>query len=241
MLTEPNKEGHFNEAISFINKHQKLFPVEEVKDIYQYIKNYCIKKINEGNAGYTRKLFELYNIILSNRRMMYHDYFSQWEFKNLVTISLRLNEKKWCNDFIKKYINYLVPSERVNAFNYNMAYWYWYEKKYHLSLKLLQKVEFTDVVYQLDSRAVILKIYYETDDYESLYYHLSAFRAFLRRNIAVAENLRVQYSNLIRYTSKIARHGLKESKLREIKKELMGEKKVADKGWLEMQVSLLGN
>ncbi len=239
MLTEPQNENHYTEGLGFINKHEQFFTVEEVKDAYQYIKNYCIKKINAGNPVYTQKLFDLYKTILGNRRMMYHDYFSQWEFKNLVTISLRLKEKKWCFDFIKKYINYLKPGERSNALNYNMAYWYWSEKKYHLSLKLLQKVEFTDVVYQLDSRAVILKIYYETDDYDSLFYHLSAFRAYLRRNTAVSETLRIQYSNLIRYTLRIARHGLNKQKMTEVKKALKSEIRVADKGWLEKQIEVL--
>lgn len=239
MITEPGNENHFSIGLDFINKNEKYFTVEEVKDAYLYIKNYCIKKINAGNQLYTQKLFDLYKTILSNRRMMYHDYFSPWEFKNLVTISLRLQENEWCYHFIKRYINYLAPGERVNAFNYNMAYWYWSEKKYHLSLKLLQRVEFTDVVYQLDSRAVILKIYYETDDYESLFYHLSAFRAYLRRNTAVSETLRIQYSNLIRYTSRIARHGLNKQKISEIKNALRSETKVADKGWLEKQVELI--
>jgi len=237
MLKQPAVEKHFADVNEFIEKHKHLFPVEEEKDLYNYIKNYCIKKINEGDTAYLRKLFEIYKNILADRRMMNHDYFSQWEFKNLVTISLRLNEGAWCKQFIKKYINHLAPPERVNAFNYNMAYLYWYEKKFRLSLKMLQKVEFTDVVYQLDSRAVILKIYYETDDEDSLYYHLSAFRAFLRRNRAISENLREQYSNLIRYTARISRHGWNFKKWQEIKADLQKNIRIADKGWLELQLA----
>jgi len=241
MLSEPDQEKHFTEGLKFINKYKKLFPVEEEKDLYQYIKNYCVKKINEGHISYTRKLFEIYKSILDNKRLMNHDYFPQWEFKNLVTISLRLNESEWCRKFIDSYISYLSPPERLNAYNYNLAYLCWFEKKYNLSLKLLQKVEFTDVVYQLDSRAVILKIYYETSEEESLYYHLSAFKAFLRRNTAISESLRIQYSNLIRYTAKLARHGWNKRKRLEIKNELKQDIRIADKTWLEKQLDLLNS
>lgn len=84
-----------------------------------------------------------------------------------------------------------------------------------------KKVEFTDVFYQLDSRVLQLKIYFESDDYENLFYHISAFRIFLKRNNSISENQRTIYRNLVRFKAKLARTGISRIKWKRIAAELI--------------------
>jgi hypothetical protein len=118
---------------------------------------------------------------------MNHDYLSQWEYKNIVTLGLRLKENKWVRDFIRKHLHHLAPHERKNALTYNSAMLGYHEKNYRLTLKLLREVEFSDLYYALDSRSLLMKVYYETDDPETLLYHISAFKIFLRRNKFISD------------------------------------------------------
>ncbi|MEO8149549.1 MAG: hypothetical protein ABI723_18055 [Bacteroidia bacterium] len=239
-LTEPQNEKHFETLRIILLKYGEQFKPADLKDMYQYLKNYCVKKLNEGDASYTKKLFEIHKNILANKRIMNHDWLSEWEYKNIVTISLRLNEKKWCRDFINKYISYLKPGARTNALTYNLAYWYYYDNDYKQTLKQLQKVEFTDVFYQLDARVLQLKIYFETDDYETLFYHVSAFRIFLKRNKSISEYQRTIYRNLVKFTAKLARAGVSKIKLKKVSTELASINQVADKKWLEQKLEELG-
>src|SRR6185436_12065335 len=63
-LTEPGKEKHLEQLEALLKNHANLFPPPELSDMYQYVKNYCVKKINQGDAAYQRRLFEIYKTML---------------------------------------------------------------------------------------------------------------------------------------------------------------------------------
>lgn len=238
-LEEPEEEKHFYSLQKEISKHHHLFPVEELSNLYQYIKNYCVKKINSGVTDYLRVLFSIYKQMLENRRIMYHDYFSQWEFKNVVSISLRLGEKEWCRTFIYKYINYLDPGERKNALTFNLAYLNFINGYFKTAIRMLRDVEFTDVFYKIDSRVILLKCYYEMDDFETYFYHASAFRLFLLRNRQISPYQKRINRNLIIFLSKLMRSGASPTKIRRLKEDVLKEKNVADLNWLLEKIDQL--
>jgi len=231
-LTEPGTENHFEKLKALLEESKHLFPVEDMIDMYQYVKNYCIKMINMGNDGYRQKLFRIYKNILADTRIMNHGHLSQWEFKNIVTLGLRLKEVKWVGDFIRRYIHYLAPHERKNALTYNSAMLGYHEKNYRQTLKLLREVEFSDLYYALDSRSILMKVYFETDDFETMLYHIVAFKTFLSRNKLISDYQREIYRNYIRYTLKLFRAGTNVKKLALLRKEISTEKNISDRNWL---------
>ena len=123
-LKDPENESAFREVQGLLKEDSVLFPPGEAGELYQYIKNYCVRKINQGNVDYIRTLFQIYQSMLKNEAFMRHTFLSQWEYKNIVSISLRLNERAWCESFINKYNHYLKPEEQQNALAYNLAYFY---------------------------------------------------------------------------------------------------------------------
>ncbi|HKR04334.1 MAG TPA: hypothetical protein VJY62_06810 [Bacteroidia bacterium] len=231
-LTEPGNENHFMELKNSVAQNGHLFPVNELKELYQYVKNYCIKKINSSQPEYIQALFSIYKEMLTDRRLMYDDYFSQWEFKNVVNISLRLNEKEWCKNFIPKYINYLKPSERKNALAFNLAYLHFMNGNFKEAIKRLKDVEFTDVFYKVDSKVILMKCYYELDEIEFFFYHASAFRLFLLRNRQLSPYQKRMNRNLIIFLSRLVRAGMSPVKIARLKKEVLEEKSIADLNWL---------
>lgn len=231
-------EESFLKSIELVKEHAHLLKPGEVAELYQYVKNYCVRKINQGNRDYLRRLLDIYKTMLSNKPLMKHDYLSQWEFKNIVSISLRLNEKKWCEEFIARYINYLKPEEQSNALAYNLAYSYFIDNDYKKAIRKLQEVELKDVFYQLDARVILLKCYFELDDYDSFFYQVSSFRLFLLRNKSVSEYQKNINRNLISFLAAIMRAGTSKAKLRKIKAEIEAEKNVADLNWLMNKVQI---
>jgi hypothetical protein len=238
-LTEPEKEKHFMELKDLVARNGLLFPVGELKELYQYIKNYCIKKINSSYPEYIKILFDIYKEMLADKRLMRHDYFSQWEFKNVVNISLRLNEKEWCKSFIPKYINYLKPAERRNALTFNLAYMHFINGNFKEAIKRLKDVEFTDVFYKVDSKVILMKCYYELDEIEFFFYHSSAFRLFLLRNRQLSPYQKKINRNLIIFLSKLVRAGTSPVKIERLKKEALKEKNIADLNWLLEKIKIM--
>jgi hypothetical protein len=235
-LTQPDVEENFFFLLELLKKNEQNFSIDELRDMFSYAFNYCIKKINLGNQSFRLTLCNTYKLALQNKVLYKESCLSQWDFKNIVTLSLRLNDFKWCYDFIETQKEYLPANEKENAYNYNLANYYFFKKEFSKTLKLLHKVSFTDIYYQLDSRSVLLKTYYETSDLDALQYHITAFRNFLKRNHSVSEYQLSIYSNLVKYTQRLLAAGNSKTKLLKLKKEVALNKSVADVQWLEQKI-----
>ena len=77
-------------------------------------------------------------------------------------------------------------------------------KRYGSVLELLQKANYRDPLLNLAAKTLLLKTYYETDEYDLLQSHLDAMRNYLHRKRVLGYH-RTNYLNIIRYTEKITR------------------------------------
>lgn len=231
-LLESGKEEHFHQLRKLLTEHETEFDLKELREMYQYVLNYCIKKINLGDIAWQKTLFETFRVTLANKVLLSEGYLSHWDYKNIVTISLRQKEYDWAKKFIERYRKELLPAGRENAYRYNLANLSFNTGDYSRALKLLQEVEFSDVYYQLDAKSILLKTYFELDDAEPFFYHASAFRIFLQRNKLISDYQRTIYLNLIRYTSQLLRAAGARKKIMEIRKKVEANRNVADLNWL---------
>jgi len=239
-LRESKKEQHYKKLKLLLTQHIDKFPQAELNDMYVFAQNYCIKQINVGNTDYLHELFDNYKILLEKKIIFDGKYIPQFDFKNIVTVALRLEEYDWVQDFILQNKINLRPDFRKNAINYNLARLHFSRKEYSGALKLLLAVEFTDVYYHLDSKALLLKTYYELDDIEPLFSLISTFKVYLRRNKLISDYQRTIYNNLIKFVNKLTRVKLGSKKpLSEIETEIAQVKEIADLTWLNNRVAEL--
>ncbi|MBK6838232.1 MAG: hypothetical protein IPG90_08085 [Bacteroidetes bacterium] len=235
-LTESGNEIHFEKLKQFLVEKGELFSIKEQKEVVQYLKNFCIKQINLGKTEFVEKLFEIYKLSLHNKKILRSEFMSPWEYKNIVTIGLRMKEYNWVKKFIDDYNRFLEPAQQKNALVYNLANWHFFRAEFSETLKLFQEVEFTDLYYQLDVRAILLKAYYSLGDEETFYYHASAFRSFLSRNGLVSEYQRKIYRNFVRYVVRLMRDSGNAKKLNQLLEEVREVRQIADFRWLEEKV-----
>ncbi|MFM7725647.1 MAG: hypothetical protein ACKO7B_03015, partial [Flavobacteriales bacterium] len=156
-LMQPDDESFVDRFADFLQKEGRRFPYAEQREFFQYLKNFCVKKLNTGRTEYTRRLFEIYKLNLADKQLLADEPMSPFEFKNIVTIALRLGEFKWVKAFIPSHLSFLDPEHRANAELYNQANLHYFMKDYKTTFRLLQKVEFNDVFYALDARSILLK------------------------------------------------------------------------------------
>lgn len=236
-LTEPEEEGHYARLLELLEEHRESFNDSEVFDMYIYAKNYCIVKINRGHADYTRQLFEFYRTILNNRIIYKNGQLNQWDFKNIVTLGLRLDEFTWTGKFIEQYAPDLPIQDRDNAYSYNMANLEFSRANYDRTMTLLQEVEFTDVYYHLDSKTLLLKTYYEKEEWDAMQSLIEAFKIYLKRNKLIPAYQRRVYGNLVYFASKLlrARRGRKID-LGALLEEMDERKEIANSEWLRLKV-----
>jgi len=202
MLTSDDHEKYFFQLKKLTQENESNFNIEELRSIYGYAQNYCIRRLNQGDTDYLHQLYEIYNHILNNGLVFADNKNMQWEFKNFVSIGLRLKEYDWTFKIINIFKDKLPEDVRQNSYTYNLANYYYETGDYKKATKLLNSVEFTDIYYNLDSKAMLLKIYYTLEEEESFYALVSAFGIYLRRNKLISTDSADVYNNLLRFTKK---------------------------------------
>ncbi|MBL4716075.1 MAG: hypothetical protein JKX95_05520 [Bacteroidia bacterium] len=238
-LLESDDISHFNNLKKLLKENADKFPIHETKDMFDYARNYCLKKINTGNHEFLHELFDIDKTLLEKEIIFVEKYLSPWTYKNMTTVALRLQEFDWAKSFVENYRNRLAPEYRENAYAFNLANIHFYRKEYSKAIRLLQKVEFSDVYYHLDSKTMLLKIYYETEDYDALSSLLDAFYMSLKRNKLVSDYMRTTYINLIRFIRKAIKLRDNETdKFENLIVKIKETKKVANLNWLIKQLQL---
>lgn len=217
---------------------------EEAKEICAYIQNYCVKRINEGRQEFLQELFNLFRFMLEQELVLDGSVLSQWTYKNIVTVGLRLKAFEETEEFIHTWYQRLPEKDRDNAYYYNLAALHYESHDYAKAKKLLSRVHFTDPVYYLDGHAILLKIYFEEGAEDAIISLNETVRIYLLR-LKLLNKQQIQlYRNLFRFTLRLyrLRHNAAHLSAREqhqilnkILLEADAQLQVANRQWLLMQ------
>ncbi|MCH8330508.1 MAG: hypothetical protein IH946_03865 [Bacteroidetes bacterium] len=233
LLKEEDDEIHYKRLKKLLEKHSRKFQLEELREMYTHALNFCIKKANTGQREYLYKLLDVYKSALPKGILDEGKFLSPWNYKNIVTAGLRVGETDWVKHFIEEYKVRLEKKYRDNAYTYNTARYHFHIKEYDEVIGLLQKVEYEDIYYNLSSKSMLLKIFYETDESDQLYSLLDSFEIYLRRNKLISSYHKTNYLNLVKYTRKLLRLPPKDkAKADKLRKELEAASNVSDRKWL---------
>ncbi|MEM1321012.1 MAG: hypothetical protein AAGG75_12235 [Bacteroidota bacterium] len=225
-----HSELNFNELKMLINRHWKLFPPSEIRDIYLFTINYCIKRLNAGDKEYIREAFELFRSGLENETLLEEGFISSFTYKNITRLGVALKEHQWVEQFLENYKNYLHPRIKDNAWRYNLAFFFFQQEKYKSAMQLLVLVEFKDTLNNLDARRMLLKSYFELGEYDALDSLLDSFSRYINRQKELGYH-KDNYLNLIRFVKKVI-HTNEKEKLKELKADILNTSALAEKEWL---------
>jgi hypothetical protein len=237
-LQDPDDEKPFDEIQQLLKLHRKKFGQLELLDIYQFLQNYFIKRINLGDKDSEKSLFENYKQMLSLGLLTLNGEMSQWNYKNISTIGLRLKEYDWVMQFISQHKRFLDADSANTAYAYNMANVLFRKEKFDDALKLLQQVNLTDVYYKLDARTMMMKIYYEMSYEESLLYMASSFKKFLSRDRLISPYQKEIYGKFIAVLRKMNRAKRSKRKSDALSKEVAADQRIAEYAWIKEKLNI---
>lgn len=244
MLTDSDKEKHYFELIELLEQHAHQFSAQEGREMYTYAQNFCISKINKGEQAYLDEIFKIYQQLLKQELILSNNTLSEWHYKNIITVGCRLKKFNWTNTFIESYKDKLPEEQKLNAYQYNLASFYLVKGDYDQALILLNNVEFTDVFYSINARFILMKAYYEMEEYNLMISFLDTFRLYLMRNKQISSNHRKDCMNSIRLASRLAKIKLepkssRKEKLEQLKSKLESVGAIVNKQWLVTKVGEL--
>lgn len=240
MMEDFENNHHFQKALDLLEETHETIPVKDIRLYYIALINYAIKKINTGRNEFRKELFKIYTLQIKHHVLLNEkNYLEPYAYKNITTVALQNREFIWVKNFIEEYSNYLPKEEKENAYQYNLANYYYFTGSYKQCLRLLQTVQFSDVYYNLDARSMLLKIYFEEKEWNLLHDHCFAFKAFVLRQEGISEQHKTGYLNLIKWTNKLSNAVFDAKKRSLIVEKISGQKKISELKWLTEQINKL--
>jgi hypothetical protein len=237
MQQDTDNESYFFKLVDLLNESRNQFPLSEQYSLYNSCLNYCIQKLNKGNQNFVREYHELFKFML-HHDIIFHSSssseLSPFDFKNAVQLALRLGEYDWAEKFINNYKDRLPENFKVSAFSYNLALVYFYQKKFDKVKEQFRGMEYKDLAYNLDSKSMLIAIYYEQDQYEALISLCDTFKTYLQRHKDINENMRVFYLNYVNYTRRLVKiMPGKKSEVAKLREDIMQNSgKIVSQRWL---------
>lgn len=241
LLTLSQPDNLLEQSERIIIENKDAMDAKSLREIFIIIQNFCIRKLKEGGVYFEQKLFDIYKRQIELGLIAEKNIVSPWTYKNIITISFRLKEYEWAKNFMTAYKDFLPEGERENAYNYNLANYYFRTGNYEKSMRLLQRLEFTDLFYKLGSKLILLKIYFELNEEEAFENHCISFKGFLTREKKLNIEQRRPYINQIKFSHLIFQNRHHRRNLKLIEQKIQKNSTVADIHWLIEQINIRKN
>lgn len=241
MLLHPLQETLFFQLKEHLAIYNHVLNEAEGKSLYIHLINYCIhKKLNIGKLEFFSELFDLLRKALAENILLENDILPAPFYKLIVSAGIQVQEFAWTESFIQTYTPKLPPEEQENALTYNLAKVYFAQQQYEKVIEQLREVEYDNLTYALGGKLMLLKTYYELNEYLALDSLVDSFRVYLRRNQTISKEVRQQYLNVLRFIKKMSnvRPGDRVA-IAKIEQQIQECKNLADKGWIVQKMEEL--
>jgi len=227
-----------------LKKHiqeDETIPKTEIRSIYLGAINFCILLMNSGDEQFIREAFDLYKNGMEKEIFIEKGILSRWTFRNVIAIALRLKEFEWAENFIRNYGPFLEEKHKESFIHFNLAKLFHEKGAYNDALDMLNKYEFKDILMNLNAKTMLLKIYYELDEFQVLESLLESMRAYLQRKKKMIGSQYLElYKNIIRYTKKILKvNPFDKAQVAKLRQEIETATPLTEKKWLLKQVDSL--
>ncbi len=233
-ITNPESDDLYFDFKKSLLDNDSSFSLLERLGLYICLTNSCVKKIDSGKDNFSRECFDIYMLMFEkDLYSAYPGYFPMSAFSTVIHTGIASGEFKRVEDFINSYSHKLNSEHADDAVNYSMALICFSKKEFARALEYISRTDTDFSQFKFLLKILSLKIYYETGDYESLYYTSDSFQHFLNKNKLVDENYKSNFSNFIKMLDLIVRYrSLKEDKLLYKIEEQLKNKSMAGKKWL---------
>ena len=235
-LTEEFSLEFFQKFRAQLAKFRHYFSKRELQDPYRLAINFCIRKLNTGEKFFIVEGFKLYKEGLAEGILLENDFLPRFSYNNMIAMAIKLGEFDWVENFIENSSDLLEKKYRKSTISFNLARLEYARKNYGVAMLHLQDAEYKDLVNNLIAKSLLLKIYFELDEYDLLFSHLDSFQIFIRRR-EVSDFHRKNFMSIIRFVKKIVALPEMDKKGRKtLQEEIKKEEVLTEREWLLSKV-----
>ncbi|MEL7163718.1 MAG: hypothetical protein AAFN92_23365, partial [Bacteroidota bacterium] len=214
-LAEDDASGQMvGQLRTAVQRHGDLLSAHDRRHVILMAINLCISNANRGRDSYVRESFEWYRLGLEQDVISENGKMTRATYLNVVSGALKLAEYDWTRTFIEQYTPQLEEEIRENTERFARARLSYERKEYSVAMPLLVQVDFKHPVYNLVAKTLLLKIYYELDEFDALDSQVDAMLTYVRRK-ELSDLHRDNFKNLARLTRSLSRLNPRNKKKRE--------------------------
>ncbi len=180
---------------NLLDENIDSFSPNDARSLFTYVLNFCTKKAQVGEEDYYQYAFELYKRCLKNGVILVQGKLIQSDFTSIVKYGLQLKEFDFVRHFIESYKEQIHGDAGKDVCNDSYASLLFQEKAYDDAIEFLNSIQqYHDVFYDMNARRLLIKIYYEQEEFDLCTSKLNAFKRFLYYNKTISKQY--QRSNL---------------------------------------------
>jgi len=192
------------------------FNDSEKFDLLLILQHYCYINYQQGNEQSLKEVFNLYKFSIEQKIVIEDEMLAHDMFRSIVAIGCKVGEIAWTEQFIMNYQQYLPINNRSDIVLLCEAIVIFCQQDFETCLSKLLTVKFQDTVYGIQVRALLMKCYYELNNYEEAFHNIAhSFSIFLHRNNAISDKLKELNLNFIQFLKKLHKEKYEPSKKQE--------------------------
>jgi len=238
-LVKEDPTESFQQFKKLLFQYQQQFTTAELMDIYLMGINCCIRMINKGDRRFLEESMDLYQKGLASNALLENGVLSRFTYQNIVSTGLRTQQYQWTEEFMETYKLTVEKEYQESAYRFNKGRVAYQQKHYQEALDLLKDTDHKDLLVNLFSKTLLLKIYYELEEFKLLDAFLDSFQIYLRRKKIIGYH-KDNYKKIIYYTRQLMKvNPFDKSEKEALKNKIIGEENLLEKEWLLEQLELL--
>jgi hypothetical protein len=237
-MIHPGEAFYFDDFENIVlHSAPGTFKRSEMLDLYRIALNYCTAKVNQGNLEYSRRALNFYKSGVETGILLENNVITRYTFGNAVAFALKIGDFEWAEQFIQTFQHYLEEKERNSIVNFNQSRVYFEKGDYKQAQQLLTQFDYDDMLFNPIAKTMLLKIYFETDEYDAFESLLESLRTYLQRKEAMDATRKASYKNMISLMKKLLQLNIFSKAQRDAFRELVAKTNpLAERDWFLRQL-----
>ena len=239
ILTQQNPDQAFQSLKQNLQHFSTSFSAYEVRSLYLFAINYCIREARKGDAQYELEQFRLYQEALKAGALYDKGYLSPWTYKNIVATGLKIQKFAWVGQFLDEYKLQLPKQYREDVYAYCSALLALGRGQFDQAIRILYQLQIDDLLTSLDARVLLIQAHYENELPSISGNMLDTLEKQLRKR-KLPKQTKAYYLEFVKYARRLIRvNGYDKTAILKLQSKIESAPAMAQKTWLLDKVSSL--
>lgn len=217
------------------------------KDYKNYFLNslakHCSMRFVAGDTKFKREAFEIRKKTVDEDLLSFNSdgNIRASEFRSTFIDALNMNEVDWAEQFAISYLPRLNPMLQEDINNYCKARIAYERHDYDKAIEFAGRVNINQILFKLDMKNLIAKIYYDTDSVEPLISALNSYYQLIHNSEKTAETIIKRHAGFVKCLRKLSsiRYDNKNKDELKFLKARTNKENVTSKTWLLNKINAL--